>query len=295
MIADETTNYLYLADTLPKQHPIFYEAFSKLLKECKVEFYLLPNTKDIWAVDYMPVQIDKNKFVQFVYNPIYLRNSPKWKKTISDVDAICKAIDLSPTKSDILLDGGNLIKSKDKVIISERVFIENPNYSRKNLIKELENFLEVDKIYFIPEQPNDMTGHADGMVRFLNNETVIINDYKNETTAFKTAFRKALDDAGLETIKIPYCVDDNKYDIQANGIYINYLQMQNILIIPIFDRKEDEEVVRKFESLFNGNQIFTINCNEIADEGGILNCITWNIYVNENEAKNSKKIRRSIS
>src|ERR1035437_732769 len=206
MIADETTNYLYLADTLPKQHPIFYEAFSKLLKECKVEFYLLPNTKDIWAVDYMPVQIDKNKFVQFVYNPIYLRNSPKWKKTISDVDGICKAIELSTSKTDILLDGGNLVKTKERVIISERVFKENQSYSRENLINLLEEILQVDKIYFIPEQPNDMTGHGDGMVRFLNNETVIINNYKNESAKFKQSFLKALDNAELETFEIPYCI-----------------------------------------------------------------------------------------
>ena len=60
MITDSQTNLLYLADTLPKNYPIFYERFEKLLIENKINFKLLPNTKDVWAVDYMPIQIELN-------------------------------------------------------------------------------------------------------------------------------------------------------------------------------------------------------------------------------------------
>jgi agmatine deiminase len=41
--------------------------------------------------------------------------------------------------------------------------------------------------------------------------------------------------------------------------------------------KEDDIAMRKFEQLFAGQTIRTIDSNDIADEGGILNCITWNI------------------
>lgn len=98
MIIDNETDFLWLADTLPKKFPDFYKRFQKLLIECKVEFNLLPDTKDIWTVDYMPIQIRKNKFIQFVYNPDYLQ-SKKWRKTISDTDAICKAITVKTTKN----------------------------------------------------------------------------------------------------------------------------------------------------------------------------------------------------
>lgn len=53
--------------------------------------------------------------------------------------------------------------------------------------------------------------------------------------------------------------------------------MNNILIVPTFDLKEDEIVIRQFEQFFPKQNIQTIECNEIANEGGILNCITWNI------------------
>ena len=79
MIADNQTNFLYLADTLPKNYSKFYKEFEKVIKANNIEFQLLPNTKDVWAVDFMPIQISTNKFVRFTYNPKYLQ-SPKVSK-----------------------------------------------------------------------------------------------------------------------------------------------------------------------------------------------------------------------
>lgn len=50
----------------------------------------------------------------------------------------------------------------------------------KNLLTELENLLEAE-IIIIPSLKSDMTGHVDGVVRFVNENTVIGNasSYKN--------------------------------------------------------------------------------------------------------------------
>ncbi len=175
MVTDIQTNTLYLADCLPKNHPKFFADFEAVLKTCNISFQLLPDTKDIWAVDYMPVQIALNNFVQFVYNPDYLQ-SKKWIKSISNVDSICDKINFKRSKSDIVLDGGNVTKTTDKVIMCDKIFFENPQYSRRQLSNKLREIFEIDKLYFVPQQPKDFTGHADGMVRFLDNNTVIVND-----------------------------------------------------------------------------------------------------------------------
>lgn len=276
MITDSETNTLYLADTLPKMYPQFFEKFKAILKESSIAINLLPDTKDVWAVDYMPIQISEKKFIQFTYNPDYLQ--PKiWHKTISDVNKICKSISLERKNTDIVLDGGNVVKASDKIIMCDKIFSENPNYKRKQLIKELEDLFEIDKIYFVPQQPKDFTGHADGMVRFVNNDTVMINDNSNENKEFQRALKIALDNAGLNYIEIPCNYKQNKKASQANGCYINYLQMENLIILPTFGIKEDEITVRDFESIFKGQTIKTVDSNEIANDGGILNCITWNI------------------
>jgi agmatine deiminase len=276
MIADKQTNFLYLADTLPKKYPDFYKRFEKVLTDCNIKFALLPNTKDVWAVDFMPIQKDLNKFVRFVYNALYLQTK-KYLKTISDVDEICKVIGIETFKTDIVIDGGNLTRWTDKVIMTDRIFSDNPQYERKELIKQLHALLEIDKIYFVPEQPGDFTGHSDGMVRFVDKQTVIINDYKQEKQEFYRAFEIAIHNTGLDYIKIPYNVYANTSNNHANGAYINYLQMENSIIIPTFGIMEDDLAVRQLEIIFTGQNIATVESNEIACEGGILNCITWNI------------------
>jgi agmatine/peptidylarginine deiminase len=139
----------------------------------------------------MPIQVSLNNFIQFVYNPDYLQ-SKKWIKSISNVDSICDKINFKRSKSDIVLDGGNVTKTTDKVIMCDKIFFENPHYSRRQLSNKLKELYEIDKLYFVPQQPKDFTGHADGMVRFLDNNTVIVNDYSQENKDFQRAFKIAL-------------------------------------------------------------------------------------------------------
>ncbi|MGY6522219.1 MAG: agmatine deiminase family protein [Mongoliitalea sp.] len=265
-----------MADTLPKKYPDFYKRFEGALENCNIPFDFLPNTKDVWAVDYMPIQIDLKKFVRFVYNPPYLQTK-KYVKTISDVDEICEAIGIDTHKTAIVIDGGNVTRWTNKIIMTDRIFKDNPSFERKQLIKELYELLQVDKIYFVPEQPGDFTGHSDGMVRFVDEHTVIINDYKQEKEEFYRAFEIAIHNTGLDYIPIPYNVYNNKSIDHVNGDYINYLQMKNTVIIPTFGMKEDDIAVKQLESIFAGLTTATVESNEIAYDGGILNCITWNI------------------
>lgn len=51
--------------------------------------------------------------------------------------------------------------------------------------------------------------------------------------------------------------------------------------MPIYGMKEDHEAFRLMEDLFPDCTVAAIDCNEIANHGGVLNCISWNIYVPE--------------
>ena len=53
--------------------------------------------------------------------------------------------------------------------------------------------------------------------------------------------------------------------------------MENLIIVPTFGLKEDDQAVRRFEDLFPKQTIATVESREIAEHGGVLNCITWNI------------------
>jgi agmatine deiminase len=291
MITDDQTNFLYLSKKL-KDKREFFERLKACLVENKVEFQLLPKTKDIWAVDYMPVQLDDRKFIQFVYAPDYLQND-KFISTQTATSCVCNAIGLKTIRSNIKIDGGNVIQGKNWVILTEKIFKENPSLKRKELISELEYLFEAKPI-IIPEEPNDFTGHADGIVRYYNDETVLFNNYKpKDKKAFQKNLIKVLNDEGLKTIKIPYNPYQNRNQDMAHGLYINYLRMKNFILLPIFNMKEDEEAYRLFEKLFNGQNIETIDARDVSKEGGVLNCISWNILVNDHSGMRAAQGERS--
>jgi len=245
MVTDSETNLLYLADCLPQKYPSFAENFLQLLNSYSIPYKFLPKTKDIWAVDYMPVQLGIGSFVNFTYTPDYLKTKAGIK-TISDVTQILKWTGISAKQSDIVLDGGNVIKSKDQVILCDKIFRENPHYSERMLIKKLEEIFGVNKVIILPTQKSDFTGHADGMVRFINEQTVLINQYAAVDREFFRAVLIALNNAGIKTTELPYNPYGNSSNDDATGIYMNYLEMEGLIIVPTFDIKEDEAAVAAF-------------------------------------------------
>jgi agmatine deiminase len=275
MITDSQTNYLYLADCLPASHPLFYAEMCTKMHEAGIAHELLSGTRDIWAVDYMPVQVSATEYVQFRYYPDYLRTK-KWERTITDTTQVCNSLGLSPMRSNIIVDGGNVVRSADTVIMCDKVFRENPDVPERILIKQLQELLGVDRMVFIPQDRYDFTGHADGIVRFLDADTVLINSDTGDDPHFNTALRMSLHNAGLNYIEVPY-VPDNTSNDSAIGLYLNYLQMENVIMLPVFGMKEDEEAVRQFETLFPRSTIIPLMCNDIARKGGVLNCISWNV------------------
>ena len=232
MILDSETSLLYLSDHI-QSRATFFSELSSLLRSRKIEYRFLPNTRDIWAVDYMPIQVAVDRFVQFRYQPDYLQ-SAKYITTQTDPDEVCKDIGLDRIHSNIILDGGNVIKGKKWAILTDKVFKENPLVSQRQLIDQLEELFDV-KVIIIPREPYDFTGHVDGMLRYYDEGSLLINDYRDHlSVSYKSRLKKALADQGFKLIEIPYAPDTSNLN-SANGIYINFMEMENFILVPIFE------------------------------------------------------------
>lgn len=277
MIKGSETNTVYLSENLKtdKKYTECYNGLTAVLDKHNVNYKLLSNTKDIWCRDYMPIQISKNKFIQFRYEPSYLVDE---LETQSNPKEVCKANNIKPKFSDVNVDGGNIVNWSDRAILTDRIFTENPNYTDKSkLISEIEKLLEVEVI-IIPQIKSDFTGHADGLVRFIDRNTLIGNDREQEYIYWKNGINKILKQHNIDYIDIPF-IDhkDKKYPDHAIGCYINYLEVGNLIVLPIFEveNNKDEKVYQTFKSIFPDRQIETINFNDVGKFGGLLNCTTW--------------------
>ena len=280
MITDQETNFVYLSGLLPKRHPGVFKRLTAALEGKGIAWGLLPDTMDIWCRDYMPIQVSKDRFVQFKYDPIYLK-AKKYRATITDTAKVCDAIGIKPVISRIKLDGGNVVSSGTKAIITDRIFSENFGYSKTQLIGELERLLKVRQIIIIPECPGDMTGHADGLVRFVRcakseDDLVYISDLSSILPAYFSKLYSALTKAELIPVPMPYEAP-KKYDkLDASGTYVNYLQAGKHAFYPVFGSRMNA-FARKMFSEFFGSCAVPVNTGKLATEGGVLNCISWNV------------------
>lgn len=235
-----------------------------------IKYKLLNNTKDIWLRDFMPVKTKSGKYISFRYEPSYLANNSQLRTNFkTDIAPSFKFDNLVYT--DINLDGGNVVfsPSKEKVIISNRVFSENHGISEAELTAKLEKLLEAS-VLIIPSLKSDMTGHADGMVRFVDENTVVTNAPLSPY-GFETKVKKSLQNYGFNVIDFPYFY--SKGD-SAVGCYLNYLATEKSIFLPVFGVYTDNEAIELAKNIFY-KTIIPVNINEIAEYGGLLNCISW--------------------
>lgn len=257
-----------LLNTNPK-YSLSAENLFSALSNSGENFTLFDGASDIWARDYMPVKTKSGKYILFRYEPSYLADDPQLRTNFKT--DIAPHFTLPVTYSNINLDGGNVVfsPSKTKAVITDRVFSENPEYDKNTLLLELENLLKAE-IFIIPSLKSDMTGHADGVVRFVNENTVIGNasPYKN---GYEQKVKRALKKHGISVMDFPYF---DSAGISAVGSYLNFFETDNCIFLPIFGSVQDETAIKSAKEIF-GKKIVAVNINGIAKDGGVLNCISW--------------------
>ena len=288
MITNFDTNKVYLAKGMTLEN--YVDATGHLLGTLhnhKISWNFLPQTASpfhIWTRDYMPVQVSKEKFVRFDYSPDYLKDNPEYKP---DTSAILSDLGINVIDSDIIIDGGNVISCGDKVIMTDKVFRENPHYDREVLIDTLSQLLEA-KIVLIPEDYYDEYGHADGMVRYVGEGRVLLNNYCD--------FDKVLQKKMLAALSPHFDITELHYGTYTDmsWAYLNFLHVGHHILIPVMDDKLGEVAFRQIADAFPQCKCHPVYLYEsIVHEGGALNCSTWNILVDLQE-DNSHELPKTI-
>lgn len=265
-------NMIYFSSSLKKtEYRNDADALFEALSANGEDFKLIENTKDIWLRDFMPIKTRSGKYISFRYEPSYLADK-KYENLRTDYRRdVSGQFSFQVTYSNINLDGGNVVfsPSRNQVIISDRVFLENPGCNREELTAKLSELLEAQLI-IIESAKSDLTGHADGMVRFLDEQTLLINrtDCKK---GLEQRQEKQLVSLGFKVIKFPY---KQAHGDSAKGSYLNYLETDKNIFLPMFDIPEDEIALKTAEELFT-KKVVPVKIAAISEEGGVFNCISW--------------------
>jgi len=276
MIPDWETNKVYYSYQSTYDFKPELNKLRKIVKNSDFKYQHIAGTKDYFCRDYMPIQLTENEFVQFKFHPDYLLNDPEKTRYVTDTKSILKKNRFLDKKqiraSEIILDGGNIIKSKNNVIITDKVCVDN-NLTREEVKTKLEKILKVNVI-IISRYPDEETGHADGIIRFINENTVLTINLENEKQDWTNKILEELKNENLNLISLPKAKSPDK-----DWRYINYLQIGQTVIVPVFDNESDKIILPFLKQLFekNGMKMEILKAENIAKNGGVLNCFTWNI------------------
>jgi agmatine deiminase len=276
MLPNKDLDTLYFSSLLASDSRFTdtYEQLAAILQRHHIPFFLLDNTRDIWCRDYMPIQTSPERFVQFRYEPSYLRGLPQLQ---TNPDLVTQALGIETIPSSINLDGGNLVNWTSQAILTDRIFEENPEYERYQLIQELEATLEAE-VLLIPSCLSDYTGHVDGMLRFVDAKTLIGNQRDQEYRYIQKGIQKILKSHGFDYIDLPFFEHkDKQYPDTALGCYANFLEIADLIILPVFEipGNHDEEALSILQQAFPSRHIETLNMNAFGQFGGLGNCVSW--------------------
>jgi agmatine deiminase len=139
----------------------------------------------------------------------------------------------------------------------------------------LQDLLELEELIIIPTLPYDITGHSDGIVRFINADSLLVNDFRNACS--RTYWQKLLKSLkGFELCLLPNDSHLNKITDDATGDYINMLETKTHLFIPIYGNKSDDHAMKIIEKTYPSKKLVPVNASKLTIKGGGLHCASWN-------------------
>ena len=278
MITDNLTTRVYFSSILPKKCPVLNAHLTDALQQHEIPYAFLSGTKDIWCRDFMPIQMEEDRFVFYKYTPGYLQDKYGLQLQTNPIEVFqTEANRLLPILQnalslDLVLDGGNVVKCGNKIVMTDKVFVENKDKSATEVQRLLEEAFRCE-IVFLPWDQQEDYGHSDGIIHFLGDNRVLMTNYPDFDNTLARDYLRILEKHfDVTTLKYNVNITD-KY----SWSYINFLQVGNLVLVPQLGIPEDEQALEQICNALPNCDVVGIPAMEAVRRGGALNCISWNI------------------
>lgn len=281
VLTEDIKTTVYFSDLLALAYPRLWGRICDAMAAYGYTAGKLTHTKDFWCRDFMPIQVGTNQYIQYIYDPDYLAYTRSYKTKQDDV--VCNLKDFTPmvTKSNLVIDGGNIVacrnnKGESWVIMTDKVFVENPDLLREEITTEQETGLGA-KVVWLPWDIEDTCGHTDGIVNFIDGSSE-----KPSIMAYFALYPKKIATEMRTRLKEVFDVHELKFskDEENNWAYVNLLRTKDFILVPGLGTESDSEAMKQIEQLYPNyeGRVHQVNIAPIVEKyGGAFNCLTWTI------------------
>lgn len=182
--------------------------------------------------------------------------------------------------SPLLNDGGNLVDDYAGNAVLSRKFLRDNRLSEVSARVQLRD-LGLANIAFIEADEQGGLEHADGVVAFVDTNTLIINSYPEDPAyarALRTDLERGLPGVVIHEIVTPYdgsAIYDARFG-SACGLYTNALVTPDRIYLPQFGIPEDAIALGQVRAATH-RTVVPVDSDGVCRMGGGVRCMSWQL------------------
>jgi agmatine deiminase len=258
----------------------------------KVNFHII-KTNRVWTRDTGP-----KIMANFHFNAWAKYKDYNFDNNIKSQIAKIKNIDLIDIKAkiknkikDIILEGGAIdVNGKGTLIATKECLLSkiqerNPGLSKEKLEIILRESLNIKNFIWLNKGivGDDTHGHIDDITRFFDDDKIFTAiEYKKDDENYSALnenlkiLKKSKNHLGKQNtiVEVPMPSPLIIENTRVPASYLNFYIANKIVLLPIFEDKNDDKAFQILEKHFKNRKIVPINCRDLIWGFGAIHCMT---------------------
>ncbi|MGV8133835.1 MAG: agmatine/peptidylarginine deiminase [Mangrovibacterium sp.] len=190
-----------------------------------------------------------------------------------------------------IFEGGAIESNREGCLLTTSTCLLSKNrneyLTRDEVDLLLKKTLHAEKIIWLDHgflEGDDTDSHIDTLARFCNPDTIAYVKCDNpedihfeELKKMEEELQVATDQHGKPFNLVPLPFPDPVYEEDGHRLpatYANFLILNNAVLLPVYEVKQDADAKKVMESIFPGRKIIPVNSVPLIKQHGSVHCIS---------------------
>ena len=266
--------------------------YAKYVKELGGNRVLVAPMLDIWMRDFATA--NSTSPVMFRYTAVAQSGSQRDADAVQEELALlAEKAGLSFAETDLLNDGGNYVDDYAGSVVISKKFLSDNRLSEREGRARIMALTGAKHVAFIEADEQGGLEHADGVVCFVDTNTLVINSYPEDqdyVQELKRDLKRGLPGVKIHEIITPYDssdIFDEKFG-SARGLYTNALVTPERIYLPQFGIPEDAIAFQQVQAA-TSRQVIPVPSDKVSTMGGGVRCMSWQL-----RGENAERLLRYV-
>lgn len=246
--------------------------------ELPADAILVADVFDIWMRDFTTV--NPLNPVQFRYTSASMTQQES-QEVQGSFNDFANGLSVQRATTQLLIDGGNIVDNYNGKVITTTRFLEDNNLTMEQGKTELQNLLGATEVAII-EPDEDVLAHSDGMVSWIDDNVLLVNDYSEDAGFRDTVMAELQQSFPNSTIlEVPVDYATNAPGVwegfeSACGVNLNATVTHKYIYVPTFGMAHEAEALQTIRAN-TSKTVVEVDAQNVCPMGGSVRCLTWQL------------------